>query len=76
MKSDLIQITLDEQDEPVLAFTVTANERTLEHKLLGALIRKISQQGIQLHLVRTYPDAEEKVHWDYQIRAKRDDEPI
>jgi hypothetical protein len=74
MKTDLIQVSLNDADQPVLKFTVGESERTLEHKILGALLRKISLQGIELHLVRTYADAEEKPRYDYEIRAKQPDE--
>ena len=71
MKTDLIQLTLNEQDEPVLKFSVSDAEKTLEQKILGAFLRRVALMGIELHLVRTYADAEEKPHYDYEIRASQ-----
>ncbi|RYC69794.1 MULTISPECIES: hypothetical protein [Spirosoma] len=68
-KADLISITLDEQDEPVLEFTHSETDTTLDQKLLGKLLRQIHRQGIELHLVRHYTDSTERPVWEYQIRA-------
>lgn len=76
MNGNLIDITLNEADLPVLKFTVTAEEKYLEQKLLGALIRAIARHGVELHLVKTFPTAEneEKLNYEYEIRAKQSDE--
>ncbi|WP_020599187.1 hypothetical protein [Spirosoma panaciterrae] len=74
MKNDLIQITLNDDDEAVLQFSVSETERTLEQKLLGAFLRKAGPKGIRLHLKRTYKDADEKLHYDYEIRPIQSDE--
>lgn len=58
----------------MISFTHKEKCVTLEQQLLGALIRQISQKGIELHLVRKYTDAEEKPIWEYEIRAIQPDE--
>ncbi|GAB3550601.1 hypothetical protein [Spirosoma fluminis] len=74
MKLDLIRISLNEADEPVLTFTHRERSTDLEQKLLGAFIRKVNKQGIELKLTKTYGDSEDKPLWEYEIRAKQPDE--
>ncbi|QIP16811.1 hypothetical protein G8759_31300 [Spirosoma aureum] len=72
MAAELIQITLDEQDEPVLSFTHNPAASGIEQKLLGALIRKAKASGgLELHVALVYGESDEKPLWDYHIRAKR-----
>lgn len=72
MKPEL-KISVDDAGEPVIGFTVSDKEASLESKLLGALIRKAQTQGIQLKLVHTYPNIEEKTQYVYHIRLASDD---
>ncbi|RIV20536.1 hypothetical protein DYU11_21055 [Fibrisoma montanum] len=75
LKPDLITIDLDDEDEPVLIFTHKEVSPDIEQKLLGAFVRKVARQGVELHLVKRYPDANDtdKPNWVYHLRAKRDE---
>jgi hypothetical protein len=71
MKS-LVEIGMNDQDQPVLKFTHCQDSVTLEQQLLGALVRQIARKGIVLVKTKTHSNSEEKIFWDYEIRAKTD----
>lgn len=75
MAHELISLTLNEQDEPVLAFTHNPKSDSLEQKLLGALIRKARFTGtLQLKLVSTYGESDDKPLYDYHIQLPQGDD--
>ena len=73
MKTDLIKLTLNDDDIPVLSFTHREKSELLDQKLLGMLVRQINQQGAELHLVKQYTDSENKPLWEYEIRPIQPD---
>lgn len=68
----LLEITLDEHDEPIIFFTHDTASQKLDQKLLGAFIRLAQQAGgIELHRALVHGDNEEFPLWDMHVRAKR-----
>jgi hypothetical protein len=75
MASALLNLTLDELDQPVIEFTHNPASKDLEQKLLGALIRLAQPDGrLAVKLTKTYGESDEKPLHDYHIRAIRDDD--
>ena len=75
MTKELIKLTLNNHDEPVLTVTHKEAAEGLEQKLLGMFIRQcLRAGGVQLRTSRVYKDSGENRVYDYLIGAVRADE--
>lgn len=63
-----IKLNIDEDGDPVLAFTIDEKSPDVEKRLLNRFFLEGTKYGVELRVVQEYKDSAEKTLVDVEVR--------